>query len=332
MRTQTPVIRYLVLFLALVFSTATVAADSRSEAKGHYQSGVKLYNGGDYKGAIKEFSSAQELAPADLNNYNLALCYDKLGDPEPAIQYYRAYLDKQPGSDKKTEIEASVARLEKAAKSAAAKKAAKDQEEETKRIADQKRTDEEARKAEEAKRAEDAKKKPPIDETPGGEVGTGIGSTGTPGGTGTVSTGDAQLDRVQRIDINSVRDQRVGGQSSGMVAPAPTGPSTQPDATNGGAGNAAAGIDVNAHAGGGAPTGRQRAARAERQAKGDARLQEVVVLGRRRGERVRDLLDRHRGRRRQQLRTHHDADASDGGEFEFGARWCRWRHLAPLVS
>ncbi|HLL21089.1 MAG TPA: tetratricopeptide repeat protein, partial [Kofleriaceae bacterium] len=87
-------IRYLVLLLALVFSTATVAADSRSEAKAHYQAGVKAYNGGDYRAAIKQFSSAQELFPADLNNYNLALCYDKLGEPEPAIQYYRAFLDK----------------------------------------------------------------------------------------------------------------------------------------------------------------------------------------------------------------------------------------------
>ena len=254
MRMQLPVIRYVVLLLALVFTTGTVAADSRSEAKAHYQAGVKLYNGGDYKGAIKEFSTAQELAPADLNNYNLALCYDKLGDPEPAIQYYRAYLDKQPATDKKTEIEASIARLEKAAKSAAAKKAAKDQEDEAKRLAEQKKADEEARKADEARRAEEAKKKPVIEEPPpsgGPDIGVGgVGSTGTPGGTGTVSTGDAQLDRVQRIDVNSIRDQRVGGQSSGMVAPAPTGPATTPGTAAAG-GNAAASIDVNAHANGG---------------------------------------------------------------------------------
>ena len=263
MRVQTPVIRYLVLLLALVFSTGTVAADSRSEAKAHYQAGVKLYSSGDYKGAIKEFSAAQELAPADLNNYNLALCYDKLGDPEPAIQYYRAFLDKQPSSDKKAEIEASINRLESAAKSAAAKRATKDKEEEAKRLAEQKKADEEARKADEARRAEEARKKPEkapdeVRDGAGAGVGgaVGVGSTGTPGGSGTVSTGDAQLDRVQRIDINQVRDQRVGGQSSGMVDPrGAQQPGAQPGTpgTAAAGGNAAASIDVNAQANGGAP-------------------------------------------------------------------------------
>jgi hypothetical protein len=250
MRMQLPVIRYLVLFLAVVFSTGTVAADSRSEAKAHYQAGVKMYGAGDYRGAIKEFSAAQELLPADLNNYNLALCYDKLGDPEPAIQYYRAFLDKQPGSDKKAEIEASISRLESAAKSAAAKRAAKEREEEAKA----KKAEEEARKAEDARRAEELKKKPPEpdvrkDDGAGAGAGVGVGSTGTPGGSGTVSTGDAQLDRVQRIDVNQVRSERVGGQSSGMPAQPPG--AAQPGVAAGG--NAAASIDVNAQRGGAPP-------------------------------------------------------------------------------
>src|SRR5215813_8271409 len=46
------------------------ADDPRAEAKAHYQAGVKLYSTGDYRGAVKEFSAAQQLAPADLNNYN----------------------------------------------------------------------------------------------------------------------------------------------------------------------------------------------------------------------------------------------------------------------
>src|SRR5690242_21922200 len=115
-------LRYLVVAVALCFA-ARAHADDRAEARSHYQAGVKLYAGGDYKSAIREFSAAQQLAPADLNNYNLALCYDKLGDAEPAIQYYRAYLDKQPGSDKRAEIEASISRLDAAAKSIAGKKA-----------------------------------------------------------------------------------------------------------------------------------------------------------------------------------------------------------------
>jgi len=226
---QTTLIRTAVLsFLALAFMLGNAFADARSEAKSHYQAGVKAYNAADYKSAIREFSTAQSLAPADLNNYNLALCYDKLGDPEPAIQYYRAYLDKVPNTDKRAEIEASVARLDAASKSVA-KKA------------------EDARKAEDAKKAEAGKKPvgPPVGpvgpagpETPTGpeklgpekpagpdRAPDGVGSTGTPGGP-TVSTGDSQLDRVASIDVNQVRDQRVGGRSSGLTDQRSGGPAT----------------------------------------------------------------------------------------------------------
>jgi hypothetical protein len=47
----------------------------------------------------------------------------------------------------------------------------------------------------------------------------GAGSTGTPGSAVPASTGDAQLDRVQQIDVAAVRDQRTGSSGSGMVDP-----------------------------------------------------------------------------------------------------------------
>src|SRR5437667_11156234 len=86
-----PILRTLVILLTLSFA-AHAYADDRSEARTHYQAGVRYYTSGDYRGAIREFSAAQQLAPADLNNYNLALCYAKLGDGEPAVQYHRAFL------------------------------------------------------------------------------------------------------------------------------------------------------------------------------------------------------------------------------------------------
>jgi tetratricopeptide (TPR) repeat protein len=186
-------------------------ADDRADARTHYQAGVKSYAAADYKTAIKEFGAAQQLAPADLNNYNHALCYDKLGEAEPAIQYYKEYLNKVPDAPKRSEIEASISRLDGALKSASTKKAD-----------EQKKADEAKKAADDAKRAEDAKKAPaapPIDskvDEPKPIEGTGVGSTGTPSTGLTVSTGDAQLDRVQGINIDAIRDQRVGGASSGM--------------------------------------------------------------------------------------------------------------------
>jgi hypothetical protein len=224
MRQPTSVLRYLVILLALTF-TAHAHADDRSEARTHYQAGVKFYSGGDYRAAIREFSAAQQLVPADLNNYNLALCYDKLGDAEPAIQYYRAFLDRQPGTDKRAEIEASVSRLEAALRSAASKR------------------------ADSAKKADDASppagpvlgpaagpsapppapavgpaapvlgpSPSPSAERPrtGGAVG---GSIGTPSSASPAPTGDAQLDRVNSINIDQVRDQRTGGATAGGPPP-----------------------------------------------------------------------------------------------------------------
>jgi len=177
-----PVTRFLLILSLALFATGTRAwADDRAEARTHYQAGVKAYGSGNYQNAIKEFSAAQQLAPADLNNYNLALCYDKLGDAEPAIQYYRAFLDKQPNADKRAEIEASISRLESALKSASAKKA------EEQRKADEARKAEEAKieaahKADEAKKAEEQRK---ADEEArkngggvGGAVGGGVGAVG----------------------------------------------------------------------------------------------------------------------------------------------------------
>lgn len=224
-------LRLVVLALAFVVIGRTHAsADDRGQARTHYQAGVKFYNSGDYRSAIREFSSAQQLVPADLNNYNLALCYDKLGDPEPAIQYYRAYLDKVPNTDKRAEIEASVSRLDAAAKSAAAKKAEEARQAEAARKEIEARKAEDARKAEEARLAEEARKaeearqaeetRRATDPMLGGTAGIGTGSTGTPT-TGLVSTGDAQLDRAQQINVDQIRDQRMGSTMTDPRAPAP---------------------------------------------------------------------------------------------------------------
>ena len=216
-----PASRFIVFVLALFVGLAAPRvsfADVRSDARAHYQAGQKAYAAADYRTAIKEFSAAQSLLPADLNNYNLALCYDKLGEAEPAIQYYREYLNKVPNADKRTEIEASIARLEAALKSASAKRAEEARAEEARKAEEARRAAEEARRAEEAKRA--AQTSDPYAPGPsagaGAGVGVGVGSTGTPGTGQAISTGDAQLDRVSSIDVNSVRDQRVGGAGSGM--------------------------------------------------------------------------------------------------------------------
>ena len=224
MRQSLHVLRAFVILLVLGVA-GRAFADDRSEARAHYQTAAKLYQGGDYRAAIREFSAAQQLVPADLNNYNLALCYDKLGDAEPAIQYYRAFLDKQPSTEKRAEIEASVARLDAAVKSAASKKAAavpppvpvaapvpvpvKD-----------------APVLGPAVPAPDAAAVGPAAPPPGPAVGPAMGPAVGPAGPppaeeprkkkhgpAVQSSGDPQLDRVNGMNIDEIRDQRTGARA-----------------------------------------------------------------------------------------------------------------------
>ena len=226
-----PALQRLFVLVAMVigFSAHAAQADDRADARAHYQAGVKAYSGADYRAAIKEFSAAQQLAPADLNHYNLALCYDKLGEAESAIQSYRLYLDRVPSTDKRAEIEASIQRLDGAVKSLAAKKAAEAQAvadakaaESQRKADDMKKAEAQAHAAEEARKAEDARKQAEADArhpVAGPPVSPAGGSTGTVSSGIAVTTGDAQLDRAQAIDINAIRDQRLGGAGSGMVDP-----------------------------------------------------------------------------------------------------------------
>lgn len=255
---RVPAPRFLLLFVMALFvagATARVAdADPRADAKVHYQAGVKAYSVQDYQTAIKEFSAAQAIMPADLNNYNLALCYDKLGQAESAIQYYKEYLAKVPNADKRVEIEASIARLDAALQSAASKKAEEQRKADEAAKADAARKAEEARKVEEARKAEEAKRQPAGTGDPmtgNVEASVGVGSTGTPGTGQAVSTGDAQLDRVAGIDVNQIRDQRVGGAASGMPdnRQGPGGPNGEAAAGGGGG----AGMQANTSAGTGGP-------------------------------------------------------------------------------
>src|SRR5687767_4461470 len=91
------------LLLALGASVLTVLApvrdaaaqgDPRTEAKTSYEQGKKMYAAGDYRGAISALSRAEALSPSPYNDFNIALCYDKLGEADIAVKYYRSYLAK----------------------------------------------------------------------------------------------------------------------------------------------------------------------------------------------------------------------------------------------
>ena len=181
-----------VLAAAAVATVRPAAAqgDPRVEARTRYMAGKAKFDAADYRGAIGEFTAADQLAPSAMNDYNIALAYERLGEPASAVRYYRSYLNRQPTAANRAEVEAALARLD-----AAAKDVDRISTEDAVKAEAARR--EEARKADEARKAEEMRR---LAEQ-GGGTGQVVGVAPTSYG----ATGDAELDRVAAVDLSAMR-------------------------------------------------------------------------------------------------------------------------------
>lgn len=84
----------------------------REQAARHYQSGRDLYSSGDYQGAIREFETANRLAPSPILDFNIGLSRERLGQLELAIQHYRAYITAMPNASNRAAVDAKIQTLE----------------------------------------------------------------------------------------------------------------------------------------------------------------------------------------------------------------------------
>ncbi len=215
---------------AAVASTpgAMAQPDPRGQAREHYLAGKRLYDAGNYPQAIAEFTQADQLAPSGVNEFNIALCHDKLGNAADAVAHYQAYLVRVLDAANRAQVEQAVTRLQaaaaaaqqKAAAAAAEQKAAAD-------AAAAKRAADEALVAQQ-KAAEEAAKRAAEDAAGPAGPATAAPTTVRPV---TPSTGDPELDRVAAIDVNAIRDQRpqvaTAAGAAGPDTPATgTGPTT----------------------------------------------------------------------------------------------------------
>ncbi|HET6613997.1 MAG TPA: hypothetical protein VFG83_18485, partial [Kofleriaceae bacterium] len=98
--------------LAMIAMAGPVRADARTEARAHYAAGKDLFAGGNFRGAIAEFARADALAPSPILQFNIALCYEKLGDDAEALRRYRLYLDKMPSAPNRAAVEAKISAIE----------------------------------------------------------------------------------------------------------------------------------------------------------------------------------------------------------------------------
>src|SRR6187399_2730128 len=74
-----------------------VSNDAKAEARWRFDRGLRLYNQGDYEGAVIEFQRAQELHPHSAVLFNIGLVQAKLGNSVESVRALEPLL-KTPGS------------------------------------------------------------------------------------------------------------------------------------------------------------------------------------------------------------------------------------------
>lgn len=80
-----------------ILAQAKPAWQVKKEAKNAYVKGKALMKKGDYAAAVEQFEEADSLVPGAAPKYQIAVCYDKLGDAAKAVKAYRNFISSNPG-------------------------------------------------------------------------------------------------------------------------------------------------------------------------------------------------------------------------------------------
>lgn len=87
-------------------------ADGTAEAKRLFAEGTRHYAAAEWEAAAADFSKAYELTQAPELLYNLARCYEHMGDAERAVVEYRLYLRMSPDAEDRAEVETRIVALQ----------------------------------------------------------------------------------------------------------------------------------------------------------------------------------------------------------------------------
>jgi hypothetical protein len=77
----------------LLPSPARADEDAMTEAAQRFQKGVELFDEGEHEAALAEFHWAYSLKPHFAVLYNIAQCYNAIGDTEKALEYFQRYAE-----------------------------------------------------------------------------------------------------------------------------------------------------------------------------------------------------------------------------------------------
>lgn len=86
-------------------------SDAQAQAIANHERGLELYDAGSYAEAAQAFESAQALEPEPSNLFNLARCYEHLGDVARAIRTFEQYLASNLTPERRERGQAELTRL-----------------------------------------------------------------------------------------------------------------------------------------------------------------------------------------------------------------------------
>lgn len=92
-------------------AAASSAAAAPSSLKALTETGVRLYEQGDFAGAIQAFTLGYSLRPKPLFLFNIAQAYRKSGNDQTALEFYQRFIQIDPHSPYRAEADAYIAFL-----------------------------------------------------------------------------------------------------------------------------------------------------------------------------------------------------------------------------
>jgi tetratricopeptide (TPR) repeat protein len=102
-----------VLLLVLVLPVAVLAQDRVEIARQRFVEGTTHYQAGRLDDALRCFLEAWRNAPGPELAYNVARTYERMGDAQHGIEFYRNYLrTAAPDAADRAQVEARIAELE----------------------------------------------------------------------------------------------------------------------------------------------------------------------------------------------------------------------------
>jgi tetratricopeptide (TPR) repeat protein len=87
-------------------------AVDRPQAERACVDGRRLYDLGEYRGALEAFKKAYLLSESPALLYNIGRCYEQLGERRLAIERYRTFLALSPDTPDRVSVEQRIASLD----------------------------------------------------------------------------------------------------------------------------------------------------------------------------------------------------------------------------